>query len=165
MPHQLVDHTKDGGWNGNPDIYGIGKTIFVDSLRQHFTCFCEQVSELEFYTQAASIWVANFFAPHEAPYIHTVALLFLVAVLVGVCPLARYEVTHIVEPYILMPVAYNVGLRFTLSIYGVEMVSFPLMNHLIKTKRMLLFSWAHWQSQTRAEDRPISRRNWPTLFT
>lgn len=67
-----------------------------------------------YYTQAASIWVANFFAPHEAPYIHTVTLLFLVAILVGVCSLARYEDTHVVEPYILMTVAYNVGVSVSL---------------------------------------------------
>ncbi|TID15936.1 hypothetical protein E6O75_ATG08994 [Venturia nashicola] len=88
MPRLPADHTKDGGWNGNPDIYGIGIRI-------------------GYYTQAASIWVANFFAPHEAPYIHNVTLLFLVAILVGVCSLARYEDTHAVEPYILMTVAYN----------------------------------------------------------
>lgn len=47
-------------------------------------------------------------------------LLFLVAILVGVCSLARYEDTHVVEPCILMTAAYSVGLQVPLWILCTE---------------------------------------------
>jgi len=47
----------------------------------------------------------------QAPYIHTVTLMFLIAMLVGVCELCKNpEQTYAVEPFMLMNVAYNVGL-------------------------------------------------------
>ncbi|KAF2434677.1 hypothetical protein EJ08DRAFT_426252 [Tothia fuscella] len=63
---------------------------------------------LRYYCQALSLWVANFFAQHEAPYLHTVTLLFLVALLVGVCGLSRDpSKAFVVEPFMIMQVAYN----------------------------------------------------------
>jgi hypothetical protein len=71
-----------------------------------------------YYTQAASLWVANFYAQHEAPYLHTVTLLFLIALLIGICSMSTDpSKVHAVEPFMLMQVAYNVKSVVQLSYY------------------------------------------------
>lgn len=135
MPHPPANHTMNG-WEGNSDIYGIGKadshTVFTGIEIRCLLIMWKGI-RIGYYTQSAAIWVANFFAPHEAPYIHTVTLLFLIAILVGVCSLARDEKTYVVEPFILMTVAYNVCLLSCLFIgldisshYFQSLVSGPL---------------------------------------
>jgi hypothetical protein len=54
-----------------------------------------------------SIWVANFYARHEAPYLHTLTILFLVALFVGLCELCKNPMdTYAVEPFMLTSIAY-----------------------------------------------------------
>ncbi|KAF2404823.1 hypothetical protein EJ06DRAFT_553643 [Trichodelitschia bisporula] len=85
------------GFDGNPDIYGIGIRV-------------------GYYTQALTIWVANLWAPQEAPFTQSVTIQFLVALLVGVCVLCRNPTdTYAVEPYMLMQVAYY---TMTMSFLG-----------------------------------------------
>jgi hypothetical protein len=65
-----------------------------------------------YYTQAVSIWVANFYARHEAPYLHTLTILFLIAMFVGLCELCKNPTnTYAVEPFMLTSIAY-----YTLSL-------------------------------------------------
>ncbi|KIW09118.1 hypothetical protein, variant 1 [Verruconis gallopava] len=53
-------------------------------------------------------WVANFYARHEAPYLHTLTIVFLVALFVGLCQLCRTpSQTHAVEPFMLTTIAYH----------------------------------------------------------
>jgi hypothetical protein len=74
-------------------------------------CANEAGIRIGYYTQAASLWVANLWAPHEAPYLHTLTLLYLVALLVGVSVLsATPEITYAIEPFMLMQVAYDVSI-------------------------------------------------------
>jgi hypothetical protein len=85
------DYSKHG-FKGKTDIYGIGIRV-------------------GYYTQAASLWVANLFAPHDAPFLQTVTQLFLISILVGVCQLSAIHdstnITYAVEPFMLMQIAYN----------------------------------------------------------
>lgn len=90
------DYSKHG-FQGNPDIYGIGIRV-------------------GYYTQAASLWVANLFAPQEAPFLQRLAQLFTISMLVGICQLSTQRLTtHSVEPFLLMQIAYNISF---MGIYG-----------------------------------------------
>jgi hypothetical protein len=61
-----------------------------------------------YYTQALSIFIANLWAPQEAPFLQNVALMFLLSILVGVSVLSRVpEQTFGIEPFMLMQVSYN----------------------------------------------------------
>lgn len=96
MSAQHPDFSKHG-FQGNPDLYGIGIRV-------------------GYYTQAASLWVANLFAPRAAPFLQTVTQLFIISIIVGICQLSADRTsTHAVEPFMLMQIAYNTSF---MGIYG-----------------------------------------------
>lgn len=58
-----------------------------------------------------SIGIANFYAQHEAPYLHSVTLLFLLALFAGLIILVKTPGnTYAVEPFMLSQVAFYVSL-------------------------------------------------------
>jgi len=72
------------GFVGNNDIYGIGIRI-------------------GYYTQALSVWFANYFVLSEAKVLRSVNLLFLVAILVGLFWVSLQPgQTHAIEAFILL---------------------------------------------------------------
>jgi hypothetical protein len=76
------------GFNGNPDLYGIG-------------------IRLGYYTQALSLWIANFLVPHEAPFLQTTSTLFMLALFLGMCFLSwKPDGCYGIEVYLLMHISY-----------------------------------------------------------
>ena len=94
MHHALAirNGPTDGrGFEGNPDIYGIG-------------------IRLGYYTQALSIWAANFFVPHEARYLHSLNVLFIIAMLLAMSYLcATPTESYGVEIFLLHQIAYTIA--------------------------------------------------------
>ena len=79
------------GFVGNADVYGVG-------IRAGY------------YTQAFAVWGANFFVPHEAPFLHSVNILFMIAMLVGLIFLVGDpENTWAVEPFMLLNITYSIA--------------------------------------------------------
>ncbi|KAF2098397.1 hypothetical protein NA57DRAFT_77190 [Rhizodiscina lignyota] len=79
------------GFQGNQDIYGVG-------IRAGY------------YTQAFAVWTANFFVPHEAPFLHSVNIMFMIAMLVGLVFLVDDpENTWAVEPFMLLNITYSIA--------------------------------------------------------
>lgn len=79
------------GFQGNQDIYGVG-------IRAGY------------YTQAFAVWGANFFVPHEAPFLHSVNILFMIAMLVGLIFLVDDPATTwAVEPFMLLNITYSMA--------------------------------------------------------
>lgn len=82
---------SDYGFQGNQDIYGVG-------IRAGY------------YTQAFSVWAANFFVPHEASFLHSVNMLFMIAMLVGLIFLVADPAnTWAVEPFMLLNITYSIA--------------------------------------------------------
>ena len=72
------------GFTGNPDLYGIG-------------------IRLGYYTQALSVWFANYFVFSEARELRSVNLLFLVALFVALAWLSRQsQQTYAIEVFLLL---------------------------------------------------------------
>jgi len=90
------------GFNGNQDVYGLGIRI-------------------GYYTQALSVWAANRFVPGEAPYLQSVNILFMVAMIFGTAFLCRdTSSTYAVEPFLLIQITYLVAYIGT-NMYGVSL--------------------------------------------
>lgn len=76
------------GFDGNPDLYGIG-------------------IRLGYYTQALSLWIANWLVPHEAPFLQTTSTLFMIALFLGICFLSwKPDGCYGVEVFLLMHISY-----------------------------------------------------------
>lgn len=72
------------GFTGNPDLYGIG-------------------IRLGYYTQALSVWFANYFVLSEAKGLRSVNLLFLVALFIALAWLShRPQQTYAIEVFLLL---------------------------------------------------------------
>ncbi|OCK74964.1 hypothetical protein K432DRAFT_386487 [Lepidopterella palustris CBS 459.81] len=82
---------KQYGFNGNQDVYGIGIRV-------------------GYYTQALSVWAANRFLPEEAPFLQSVNILFMTAMILGIAFLCREPSnTYAVEPFLLIQITYLVA--------------------------------------------------------
>ncbi|OCL13175.1 hypothetical protein AOQ84DRAFT_372416 [Glonium stellatum] len=90
------------GFDGNQDVYGLGIRI-------------------GYYTQALSVWAANRFVPGEAPFLQSVNILFMAAMIFGTAFLCwDTSSTHAVEPFLLIQITYLVAYIGT-NMYGVSL--------------------------------------------
>ena len=77
------NQTVHCGFQGNPDIYGIGIRI-------------------GYYTQALSVWVSNYFVLSESKTLRSVNLLFFIALFIGLACLSHTPAKfHAIEGYFL----------------------------------------------------------------
>ena len=79
------------GFDGNLDTCGVG-------------------IRLGYYTQVLSVWAANLWVPREAHFLHSVNILFVIAIIIGIGYLSR-DPTNIyaVEPYMLLQISYSIA--------------------------------------------------------
>lgn len=76
------------GFAGNSDIYGVGIRI-------------------GYYTQALSVWVANYFVLGEAKILRSTNLLFMIAVLIGLFALSRKSPNaYAIEAFLLLQLSF-----------------------------------------------------------
>ena len=79
------------GFDGNPDTYGVG-------------------IRLGYYTQVLSVWAANLWVPREAHFLHSVNILFVIAIIFGIgylfCDPANI---YAVKPYMLLQISYSIA--------------------------------------------------------
>jgi hypothetical protein len=79
------------GFEGNPDIYGVGIRV-------------------GYYTQALSMWAANFFVPQEARYLRSLNILFILAMLSAMVYLcATPTQSYAVEIFLLHQISYTIA--------------------------------------------------------
>lgn len=92
--HEVAPRTASCGFTGNPDLYGIGIRI-------------------GYYTQALSVWIANYFVLSESKSLRSVNLLFMLALFIGLIWLShRPSEVYAVEAYLLshlLVVTWSVG--------------------------------------------------------
>ena len=79
---------SDCGFAGNSDIYGVGIRI-------------------GYYSQALSVWVANYFVLGEAKILRSTNLLFMIAVLIGLFALSRKSPNvYAIEAFLLLQLSF-----------------------------------------------------------
>lgn len=88
LPESQLNGTQTSanycGFTGNPDLYGIG-------------------IRLGYYTQALSVWFANYFVFSEAKVLRSVNLLFLLALFIALAWLSRRsQQTYAIEVFLLL---------------------------------------------------------------
>ena len=82
--NETQESPKNCGFSGNSDLYGIG-------------------IRLGYYTQALSVWFANYFVLSEAQVLRSVNLLFLVALFIALAWLSHQpQQTHAIEVFLLL---------------------------------------------------------------
>lgn len=88
IPESQLNETRESqkkcGFSGNSDLYGIG-------------------IRLGYYTQALSVWFANYFVLSEAKVLRSVNLLFLVALFIALAWLSHQpQQTYAIEVFLLL---------------------------------------------------------------
>ncbi|KAF1808014.1 hypothetical protein P152DRAFT_258123 [Eremomyces bilateralis CBS 781.70] len=93
---QFPDAQPPYGFDGDPDIYGLGIRV-------------------GYYTQILSVWVANYWVPQEASFLHSINVMFLAAMLLAVGFLAsRIPDVFAVEVFLL------INISFSMAIFGTD---------------------------------------------
>ena len=133
---------KECGFSGNSDLYGIG-------------------IRLGYYTQAISVWFANYFVLGEAKVLRSVNLLFLVALFIALAWLSRQpEQTHAIEVFLLLRLLFAtwyVGVldrsRFSKK-HGRKRIMRVLIRECALLGMLSYAVWFAWVGLDRMEETP-----------
>ena len=140
-PSETADITSCG-FPGNADIYGVGIRI-------------------GYYTQALSVWFANYFVLSESKALHSVNLLFTFAVFIGLAWLSHDpSECHAIEAYFLnhlLVATWRIGVvdrsRFSRKHWSFRPVSFVTQD-LVLLAMMSYSTWYFWIGLDLMEETP-----------
>lgn len=146
IPESQRNDTQNGpnhcGFTGNSDLYGIG-------------------IRLGYYTQALSVWFANYFVLSEAKVLRSVNLLFLVALFIALAWLSHQpQQTHAIEVFLLLRLLFAtwyVGVldrsRFSKK-YGQKRIMRILIRECALLGMLSYAVWFAWVGLDRMEKTP-----------